>query len=80
MTGEEDRDLVRQMTEGLTDLAMTGQRAALGALQAEMLALAAMIPGVVPGALAGMAAPPRDEARRREIEAEIEAGFDNMPV
>lgn len=76
MTGEEDRDLVRQMT----DLAMTGQRAALGALQAEMLALAAMIPGVVPGALAGMAAPPQDEARRREIEAEIEAGFDNMPV
>lgn len=53
------------------DLALAGQKMALGALQAEMLALAALMPG-----RGGVA----DEAQRRDDEAAIEAGFDNMPV
>jgi hypothetical protein len=57
------------------DLAVAGQSLALGALGAEIQALAALMPGH------GATAPaPVDEAQRREEEAAIEAGFDNMPV
>jgi hypothetical protein len=57
------------------DLAVAGQSLALGALEAEIQALAALMPGH------GATAPePATEAERRAEEAAIEAGFDNMPV
>ncbi len=55
----------------VAELALAGQKLALGALRAEMLALAAVMPGRGPAAA---------ETRRRDDEAAIEAGFDNMPV
>lgn len=63
------------------DMALTGQRMALSVLLAEMRALSAMMPGQAPAAQAtGPDAAARTEARHRAEEAEVEAGFDNMPV
>jgi len=64
--------LAAEATGAATEMARVGQELALGALRAEMMALAAMMPGA--------AAHQQDEAARAAREAEVEAGFDNMPV
>ncbi len=63
-----------QMTERMTDMARAGQTFSMQALLAEMKALTVIMGGV------GAADPDRTEAQRLAHEAEVEAGFDNMPV
>ena len=69
------QDIARVAGE-MTAAAMAGQAAGLNLLFSEMQALMQMMPG----ATAQVAPPAGDEAGRRATEAEIEAGFDNMPV
>lgn len=64
--------LIEDTAGAMTDMALMGQQMALGMLRAEMVALTTMMPGR--GNIA------EDEARQGADEAEIEAGFDNMPV
>lgn len=51
----------------MTEVAIAGQAASLRLLQAEMQALAALVPGVAPQVPS-------------QTDTEIEADFDNMPV
>lgn len=60
---QHDSDLVQQVT----DAVMTAQAAGVQVLEAEMKALAMMMPGAAP-------------AGDLPSDAEVEAGFDNMPV
>lgn len=69
------QDIARVAGE-MTAAAMAGQVAGLNLLFTEMQALMQMMPG----APAQMTPPAGDEAGRRTAEAEVEAGFDNMPV
>lgn len=67
---DQKETVLNQMThlaEELTEVAVAGQAAGLQLLQAEMQALAALVPGITPAAA-------------RQTDAEIEADFDNMPV
>jgi len=75
--GKEDDSVFRlaeEAAEFTAELAVAGQKAVLGVLAAEVKALTALVP------------PPDDEdpaaaeARRLAEEAEVEAGFDNMPI
>ena len=59
------------------EAAAAGQALTLALLQAEMEAMAQLIPGLAPGRSETDA---EEEARRREEEARIETDFDNMPV
>lgn len=75
MTVEQNlRDMAR-LAGSAADMAAAGQRGAMAVLLAEMQALASLMPGV-PVSTDTEA----DEARLRAEEAEVEAGFDNMPV
>ena len=72
---QELREMARLAQEAM-ELAATGQKAALSVLLAEMRALAALLPVAETGPESAA-----EEAERRRLhEAEVEAGFDNMPV
>lgn len=58
------------------EAAAAGQALTLSLLQAEVEALARMVPGHAPPAETEA----EQEARRRDEEARIESDFDNMPV
>lgn len=76
-----EKPLPRLVALDGADLLAAGQAMALVALQAEMQALARLMPGGPAVADAGdVAGDVAGEARHRAAEAEIEAGFDNMPV
>lgn len=64
--------LIEDTAGAMTDMALFGQQMALGLLRAEMQALAGVMPGQAGAADNG--------AGKTAEEAEIEAGFDNMPV
>jgi hypothetical protein len=64
MTAKTPKDLIREETE-LLEAGIELQHQGLELLLAEMRALSALIPG---------------EDSRLPTDAEIEAGFDNMPV
>ena len=67
-------DIAGLMGEAV-EAAAAGQAMGLAVLRAEMEALSKMMPGAVSEEDAAQA-----EARHAAEEAEIEAGFDNMPV
>lgn len=61
------------------EAAVQGGAAALSLLRAEMTALRAMMPGMTDPFSPPPSAQQAEEAARQE-DAEVEAGFDNMPV
>jgi hypothetical protein len=67
-------DMAALMGEAVEAMA-AGQAMGLALLKAEMAALAQVMPGAV-----GDATDAEIEARHAAEEAEVEAGFDNMPV
>lgn len=86
MSRENGLERMAHMAEGAADMAvtgalsgaLTGQRMAMSVLLAEMRALSALMPGQ--SAAHEEATTAEAEARHRAEEAEVEAGFDNMPV
>lgn len=70
MTKGTPADLIRQEAT-LIETGLQMQSQGLSLLLAEMQALAGMMPGAVA---------PADMKTFAEVEAETEAGFDNMPV
>lgn len=72
---QELKEMARLAQEAM-ELAATGQKAALSVLLAEMRALAALLPVGETGPESAA----QEAERRRLHEAEVEAGFDNMPV
>ena len=74
--GKEDDSVFRlaeEAAEFTAELAVAGQKAVLGVLAAEVKALTALVPPADED-------PAEAEARRLAEEAEVEAGFDNMPI
>lgn len=74
--GKEDDSVFRlaeEAAEFTAELAVAGQKAVLGVLAAEVKALTALVPPADEDQAAA-------EARRLAEEAEVEAGFDNMPI
>lgn len=68
MTGKSPADLLREEA-ALIEAGLTMQRQGLDLLFTEMRALAALMPGQ------------SDPTRKPEdVDAEVEAGFDNMPI
>jgi hypothetical protein len=78
MTANQPRGLdeIARVAGEMTAAAVAGQAAGLNLLFSEMQALM----GLMPGAATEVPPPAADEAARRAAEAEVEAGFDNMPV
>lgn len=78
MTGTNPKGLddIARVAGEMTAAAMAGQAAGLNLLFSEMQALM----GLMPGAATEAPPPAADEAARRAADAEVEAGFDNMPV
>lgn len=70
MGTEEDLRRIAALAQNAADQAAHGANVGLSVLLAEMQALGAVLPGVV-------RPPPVDAAKH---EAEVEEGFDNMPV
>ncbi|MFN7224742.1 MAG: hypothetical protein ACK4MS_12040 [Paracoccaceae bacterium] len=70
MGTEEDLRRIAALAQTAADQAARGANVGLGVLLAEMQALSAVLPGMVH-------AQPKDAAKE---DAEVEAGFDNMPV
>ena len=74
--GKEDDSVFRlaeEAAEFTAELAVAGQKAVLGVLAAEVKALTTLVPPADEDQAAA-------EARRLAEEAEVEAGFDNMPI
>lgn len=72
----------RKMTvlaEQAAAAAARGSAASLSLLLTEMQALCALLPGMAAGGF-GAGRTAEDEERARQVEAEVEASFDNMPV
>jgi hypothetical protein len=65
--------LAEEAAEFTAELAVAGQKAVMGVLAAEVKALTTLVPPADEDAAAA-------EARRLAEEAEVEAGFDNMPI
>lgn len=79
MTKEEDFRRMAQLATEAADAAAKGSAAGLSLLLAEMKALCAVMPGMPCGPAASCDCADR-EAKQRNVEAEVEASFDNMPV
>lgn len=76
MGQEEDLRKMAELASQAADAAAKGSAAGLALLLAEMNALSQMMPGLGRPALTSA----DTEAQARRVEAEVEAGFDNMPV
>jgi hypothetical protein len=70
MGTEQDLRRIAELAAEAADKAAQGRDAALAPLLREMQALGEVLPGL----------PPHLMAQTLELDAEIEAGFDNMPV
>lgn len=70
MGTEQDLRRIAQLAAEAADKAAHGSAAALAPLLREMQALGEVLPGL----------PPRPVEDNLVLDAEIEAGFDNMPV
>lgn len=65
-------DEMRAVVDGMAAAALIGQTMGLQILAAEMEVLSHLVPG--------MASEHAEDRTDAEIDAEIEAGFDNMPI
>ncbi|MFN4130564.1 MAG: hypothetical protein ACK4GC_12245 [Paracoccaceae bacterium] len=70
MAREQDLRRIAQLAAKAADAAAQGGDVALAPLLREMQALGEVLPGL----------PPQTRAESQALDAEIEAGFDNMPV
>lgn len=77
MGQEEDLRKMAQLANQAAEAAARGSAACLSLLLAEMNALSQMMPGLGRPAPAPAA---ESEEQARRVDAEVEAGFDNMPV
>ncbi|MCB6177546.1 hypothetical protein LHP98_05305 [Rhodobacter sp. Har01] len=76
MTDDKEANPMARLAEDAIELAAAGQKAMLDVFAAEMQVFAAMVPAMPLTAEEATAA----QARHVADEAEVEAGFDNMPV
>lgn len=79
MSKESDLQKISSLANQMAQAAALGSTAGLNLLLAEMNALSAMMPGMSAAKTSGCTCE-EQEARARAVEAEVEAGFDNMPV
>ena len=77
MTADKDPNPLVRLAEDAVELAAAGQKAVLDVVAAEMKVLSALASPEPP---VGDETPDAAEARQRAEDAEIEAGFDNLPV